>query len=65
VNEKGTNNLKDPEVDGSIMLHWMLQKYDVDLIQLAQDRNKWWAIVNTVMILWIPYTPKVGKFLDK
>jgi hypothetical protein len=27
---------------------------DVDWIHLAQDRNLWQALVNTVMNLWIP-----------
>jgi hypothetical protein len=25
----------------------------VDWIQLAQDRDRWWALVNTVMNLWV------------
>jgi hypothetical protein len=27
---------------------------DVDQIHLAQDRDRWWALVNTVMILRVP-----------
>jgi hypothetical protein len=26
---------------------------DVDWINLAQDRDRWWAVVNTVMNLWV------------
>jgi hypothetical protein len=26
----------------------------VEWIQLAQDRGRWWAVVNTVMNLWVP-----------
>jgi hypothetical protein len=26
----------------------------VDWMHLAQDRDKWWAVVNTVMNLWVP-----------
>jgi hypothetical protein len=25
----------------------------VEWIQLAQDRDRWWALVNTVMNLWV------------
>jgi hypothetical protein len=31
-------------------------------IDLAHDRDKWRALVNTVMNLWVPYN--VGKFLS-
>ena len=27
---------------------------DVDWIDLAQDRNKWWTHVNVVLNLWLP-----------
>jgi hypothetical protein len=27
---------------------------DVDWIDWAQDRDRWWAVVNTVMNLWVP-----------
>ena len=26
----------------------------LDRIDLAQDRDKWWAVVNAVMKLWVP-----------
>jgi hypothetical protein len=26
----------------------------VDWIHLAQNRDQWWALVNTVMNLWVP-----------
>jgi hypothetical protein len=37
-----------------IILNWILMKQTVDWIQLAQDRVKWWALVNTVINLWVP-----------
>jgi len=33
----------------------------MDWIELAQDRDRWWALVSTVMNLWIPQN--VGNFL--
>jgi hypothetical protein len=27
---------------------------DVDWIHLAQDRDTWWALVNTMMNIWVP-----------
>jgi len=34
---------------------------DMDWIDLAQDRDRWWALVNAVMNIWIPYS--AGNFL--
>jgi hypothetical protein len=35
---------------------WDDKTWDVgmDLINLAQDRDKWWVLVNAVMNLWVP-----------
>jgi hypothetical protein len=40
---------------------WERRFGDVDWIHLAQDRDKWRALVNTVMNLRVPY--KAGNFL--
>jgi hypothetical protein len=34
---------------------------DVDWINLTQDRDQWWALLNMVMNLWVP--EKAGNFL--
>jgi hypothetical protein len=48
--------LGDPGVDGRIILKWMLRKWygGMDWIELAQDRDKWRALVNAVMKLRVP-----------
>ena len=28
--------------------------WGMNWIELAQDRNRWWALVNAVMNLWVP-----------
>jgi hypothetical protein len=33
--------LKDKGIDGRIILKWILKKWDVDWINLAQDWDKW------------------------
>ena len=36
--------------------------WGIDWIDLAQDRDRWWALVNAVMNLW--GSIKCGEFLD-
>jgi hypothetical protein len=53
---KGGDHQKDLGVDG-----WTTGFEDMDWIHWAQDRDRWWALVNTVMNLRVPYN--VGNFL--
>ena len=60
---EGKKPLQDVGVDGSIILEWIFRKCDGAMywIELAQDRDRWRAVVNTAMYLWIPYNS--GNFL--
>jgi hypothetical protein len=53
---EGRNHLGDPGVDGRIILKWMFKTWvgGMDWIELAQDRDRWWAFVNAVMNVRVP-----------
>jgi hypothetical protein len=51
----------DPGIDGRIILGWIFGKWDVgvwtgwvDCMELAQDRDRWRALVSVVMNLRVP-----------
>jgi hypothetical protein len=50
-NPKGKDHLKDQGVDGRMGSKWILGRLagDVEWIHLAQDRDRWRAVVNAVM----------------
>jgi hypothetical protein len=47
-------HLGDPGVDERIILRWIFRKWNVDWIELAQDRGRWRVLVNAVMNLRVP-----------
>jgi hypothetical protein len=51
------DHLGDPDVDGRIILKWIFKtwnSWDMDWVELAQDRDRWKALVNAVMNLRVP-----------
>jgi hypothetical protein len=52
---KERDHLEEQGVDGSLGLEWISQRCarGVERIQLAQDRDRWRAVVNTVMYLQV------------
>jgi hypothetical protein len=47
--------LEDPVVDDRIILRWMDVGWEgMDWIDLAEDRDRWRALVNAVMNLRVP-----------
>jgi hypothetical protein len=43
------DHLEDPGVDGRIILNWIFERMDwggIDWITLAQDKDRWRAVVN-------------------
>jgi hypothetical protein len=55
-NLREREHLEDPGIDGKIILRSIFRKWDggMDWIDLAQDRTRWRALVNAVMILRVP-----------
>jgi hypothetical protein len=53
---KEKDHSKDPAANRRIISEWILGKRweRVDWMHLAQDRDQWWAHVNTVMNFQIP-----------
>jgi hypothetical protein len=49
-------HLEDPGVDRRIILKWIFERLDGDMdwIDLAQDRDRWRAVVNAVINFRFP-----------
>ena len=47
--------LEAQSIDRRVIIKWILMKWDVDWIELAQDRVLWLAFVNTVMSFRVSY----------
>ena len=59
-NLRKRSHFEDPGVDGGgAVLRWILRKWDggMEWIGLAQDRDRWWVLVNAVVILQVPINP--------
>jgi hypothetical protein len=59
------NDLQDPGVDGRIILKWIFKKWKggMDWIDMAQDRDRWRAVVSVVMNLRV--RQNAGNFFNK
>jgi hypothetical protein len=62
-NLRESDHLEEPGVDGNIILRWIFEKLNggMDWIDLAQDRDRWQAVVNAAMNLRL--AQNAGKFL--
>jgi len=50
---EGRDHLEEPGVDGRIILIWIFMKLDVGA--WTEDKDRWQALVNAVMNLWVPF----------
>jgi hypothetical protein len=50
-------HLEGQEVNGRLILKWILKINTCRMLiafRLIEDSNQWWALVDTVMNLWVP-----------
>ena len=56
-NLRERDHWRDQDVDGRIILRWIFRKWEEgcgDWMELAKDRDRWRALVSTVMNLPVP-----------
>jgi len=53
---RARGHLRDPGVDARIILRWISGsgRWGMVWIEVAQDRERWWTLVNAVMNLRVP-----------
>ena len=58
------DHLKESEADGRIILRCIFSKWGggMECIDLAQDRDRWWALIHAVIKFRVPYNG--GNFLN-
>jgi hypothetical protein len=62
-NLRERDHLEYTGVDGKIILKCIFRKYDwgMDWIDMAQNTDRWWDLVNAVINFLVPYNK--GNFL--
>jgi sugar lactone lactonase YvrE len=53
-NLREKDHVEDLGVGGRIWVFKKVRPGGMDWIRLGQDRNRWWALVNVVLNLWVP-----------
>jgi hypothetical protein len=55
-NLRKRDHLEDQDVDGRVVVKYIFKKWDggIDGIDLAQDRDRWRAVIHAVMNLRVP-----------
>ena len=53
---EGKSHLEDPGIDRRIILRWIFREWvwGMDYIELAQDSDRWQALVNAEINPWVP-----------
>jgi len=54
-NLKDRDHLQDSDLEWRIILRWIIKKWNgsIDWVNLAQDRDRWRALVNSIMNLLV------------